>query len=352
MIVASKFQTGFDQPLLVGMYVDKKLSGITAVQTLSRLNRVIPGKENTYVLDFVNDPAEILSAFQDYYEDAVLQTPSNPDVVHDMMGKLQGMHIIDDHDVDQVVDAWIHKISNNTLYGRVRSSRDRFWDRWRIAEDNGDELEISRLEDFRGTVNTFVRAYDFLSQIINYEDTRVEKWAIFLRVYRRVIERDEPQQEVLDLDDVVLTHYRLRRLDQQSLGLTAGEQGELSGITEGGSGQARETKYGWLSEIIEQLNTLFSGTGLGETDQVNSFESVFRHAVDNPQLQAEAMANTQADFDTSPTIHTQVEELLYTAGDGHEKAIAALLQMDDITGLIRVLLQAGLYERLRSAAAA
>ena len=352
MIVASKFQTGFDQPLLVGMYVDKKLSGITAVQTLSRLNRVIPGKENTYVLDFVNDPAEILSAFQDYYEDAVLQTPSNPDVIHDMMGKLQGMHIIDDHDVDQVVDAWINKISNNTLYGRVRTSRDRFWDRWRTAEHSGDELETARLEDFRGTVNTFVRAYDFLSQIINYEDTRVEKWAIFLRVFRRVIERDEPQQKVLDLDDVVLTHYRLRRLDQQSLGLTAGEQGELSGITEGGSGQARETKYDWLSEIIEQLNTLFSGTGLGETDQVNSFESVFRHAVDNPQLQAEAMANMQADFDTSPTIRTQVEELLYTAGDGHEKAIAALLQMDDITGLIKVLLQAGLYERLRSAAAA
>lgn len=352
MIVASKFQTGFDQPLLVGLYVDKKLSGITAVQTLSRLNRVIPGKENTYVLDFVNDPAEILSAFQDYYEDAVLQTPSNPDVIHDMMAKLQGMHIIDDHDVDQVVDAWINKISNNTLYGRVRTSRDRFWDRWRTAEANSDELETARLEDFRGTVNTFVRAYDFLSQIINYEDTRVEKWAIFLRVYRRVIERDEPQEKVLDLDDVVLTHYRLRRLDQQSLGLSAGEQGELSGITEGGSGQARETKYGWLSEIIEQLNTLFSGSGLGETDQVNSFESVFRHAVDNPQLQAEAMANTQADFDTSPTIHTQVEELLYTAGDGHEKAIAALLQMDDITGLIKVLLQAGLYERLRSAAAA
>lgn len=351
MIVASKFQTGFDQPLLVGMYVDKKLSGITAVQTLSRLNRVIPGKENTYVLDFVNDPAEILSAFQDYYEDAVLQTPSNPDVIHDMMGKLQGMLIIDDHDVDQVVDAWINRISNNTLYGRVRTSRDRFWDRWRTAERSGDELETARLEDFRGTVNAFVRAYDFLSQIINYEDTRVEKWAIFLRVYRRVIERDQPQQKVLDLDDVVLTHYRLRRLDQQSLGLSAGEQGELSGITEGGSGQARETKYGWLSEIIEQLNTLFSGTGLGETDQVNSFESVFRHAVDNPQLQAEAMANTQADFDTSPTIHTQVEELLYTAGDGHEKAIAALLQMDDITGLIKVLLRAGLYERLRSAAA-
>jgi type I restriction enzyme R subunit len=350
MIVASKFQTGFDQPLLVGMYVDKKLSGITAVQTLSRLNRVIPGKENTYVLDFVNDPDEILAAFQVYFEEAVLTTPSDPDVIHDMLGKLQGMHIVDEYDVDQVVDAWINKISNNTLYSRIRTSRDRFWDRWRSAVDTSDDLERARLEDFRGTVNAFVRSYDFLSQIINYEDTRVEKWAIFLRVFRRVIERDEPQAPVLDLDDVILTHYRLRRLDQKSLGLTGGEAGELAGITEGGSGQARETKYGWLSEIIDQLNTLFAGSGLGETDQVNSFESVFRHAVDNPQLQAEAMANTQADFDTSPTIHTQVEELLYTAGEGHEKAIATLLQMEDITGLIQILLRAGLYERLRSAA--
>jgi type I restriction enzyme R subunit len=350
MIVASKFQTGFDQPLLVGMYVDKKLSGITAVQTLSRLNRVIPGKENTYILDFVNDPAEILAAFQVYYEEALLTTPSDPDVIHDMLGKLQGMHIVDEYDVDQVVDAWIHKISNNTLYSRVKTSRDRFWDRWRTAADTSDDLETARLEDFRGTVNAFVRSYDFLSQIINYEDTRVEKWAIFLRVFRRVIERDEPQAPVLDLDDVILTHYRLRRMDQQSLGLTQGEAVELAGITEGGSGQAKETKYGWLSEIIDQLNTLFAGSGLGETDQVNSFESVFRHAVDNPQLQAEAMANTQADFDTSPTIHSQVEELLYTAGEGHEKAISALLQMEDIGGLIKVLLQAGLYERLRSAA--
>lgn len=351
MIVASKFQTGFDQPLLVGMYVDKKLSGITAVQTLSRLNRVIPGKENTYILDFVNDPAEILAAFQVYYEEALLTTPSDPDVIHDMLGKLQGMHIIDEHDVDQVVDAWINKISNNTLYSRVKTSRDRFWDRWRTAAETSDELETSRLEDFRGTVNAFVRSYDFLSQIINYEDTRVEKWAIFLRVFRRVIERDEPQTPVLDLDDVILTHYRLRRMDQQSLGLTQGETGELAGITEGGSGRAKETKYGWLSAIIDQLNTLFAGSGLGETDQVNSFESVFRHAVDNPQLQAEAMANTQADFDTSPTIQSQVEELLYTAGEGHEKAISALLQMDDIGGLIELLLQAGLYEGLRSAAA-
>ncbi len=113
MIVANKFQTGFDQPLLVGMYVDKKLSGITAVQTLSRLNRVIPGKENTYILDFVNDPEQILAAFQTYYEDAELTQPSDPNIIHDMLGKLRSVNVVDTHDVDAVVDAWLNKTSHN-----------------------------------------------------------------------------------------------------------------------------------------------------------------------------------------------------------------------------------------------
>lgn len=351
MIVANKFQTGFDQPLLVGMYVDKKLSGITAVQTLSRLNRVIPGKENTYIVDFVNDPTDILEAFQVYYEDAQLETPSDPDVIHDMLSKLEGMHIIDEHDVDQVVEAWLTKNSHNTLYSRVKTSRDVFWDRWRAAEEAGNDLELSRLQDFRGTVNAFVRAYDFLSQIINYGDTRVEKWAIFLRVYRNVIENDTDDARVLNLDDVVLTHYRLRRQEARNLHLTSGQAGELAGLTSAGSGQARETKYGWLSEIIAQINELFSGSGLAEEDQVTAFESFFRHTVNNPRLQAQAMSNTEADFASSPTIPAELDEIRYTAGEGLERASNAVLQLEDLDQLAKILLRAGLYEKLREAAA-
>ncbi|MGO4103385.1 type I restriction endonuclease subunit R [Leifsonia sp. YAF41] len=347
MIVANKFQTGFDQPLLVGMYVDKKLSGITAVQTLSRLNRVIPGKENTYIIDFVNDPAEILAAFQTYYEDAVLQTESDPNVIHDMLGKLSSIGIVDPHDIDGVVDAWLNKTSHNQLYSHVATSRDRFWVRWNDATETEDELELGRLEEFRGTVNAFVRAYDFFSQILDYGNTDIEKWAIFLRVYRRVIEREEAFAPTINADDIVLTHYRLRKLEAASFGLTSGTPGELSGITAAGSGTPHETKYGLLQEVIDKINTLFTGTGIDEVDAVSVTETVFRHIVENESIQAEAMANSSVDFNSSPTISAELEEAIYASGIGHNAGIKALLQMGDLAPLVNVLIAMGLYEKSR-----
>jgi len=352
MIVANKFQTGFDQPLLVGMYVDKKLSGITAVQTLSRLNRVIPGKENTYILDFVNDADEILAAFQTYYEDAELTTPSDPNIIHDMLGKLRGMSIIDPHDVDGVVNAWLNKTSHNALYSHIKASRDVFWDRWNTANDETapDDLEIGRLEDFRGTVNAFVRAYDFLSQIMDYGDTDIEKWAIFLRVYRRVIERQESVPSEINTDEIVLTHYRLRKLDAKNLGLTPDKSGELSGITESGSGQPREVKYGLLQEVIDKINQLFAGTGIEEVDAVSVTETIMRHVVENENIQNEAMANTAIDFETSPTIVKELEDVIYDSATGHNDAIKALLQMQDFGKLVDALVAMGLYEKTRGEA--
>ncbi len=350
MIVANKFQTGFDQPLLVGMYVDKKLSGITAVQTLSRLNRVIPGKENTYILDFVNDPAEILAAFQTYYEDAELAEPSDANVIHTMLGKLRSMNIVDTHDVDGVVKAWLEKTSHNAFYSHIKASRDRFWTRWNDATEGGDDLEVARLEEFRSTVNAFVRAYDFLSQILDYGDTDIEKWAIFLRVYRRVIERQETDPRIINTDEIVLTHYRLRRLEAQSLALTAGRSGELSGITEAGSGQPQEVKYGLLQEVIDKINDLFSGTGVDEVAGISATETIMRHIVENEKIQAEAMANTAVDFEGSPTIEAELEDVVYASGIGHNDAIKALLQMENLAPLVKVLHSMGLYEKTRDEA--
>ncbi|MCM3778809.1 type I restriction endonuclease subunit R [Microbacterium hydrocarbonoxydans] len=350
MIVANKFQTGFDQPLLVGMYVDKKLSGIAAVQTLSRLNRVIPGKENTYVIDFVNDPAEILAAFQVYYEDAELTEPSDPNIIHDMLGKLRSMNIIDPHDVDAVVNAWLTKTRHNALYSHIKTSRDVFWDRWNTSVDASDDLDRGRLEEFRGTVFAFVRAYDFLSQIMDYGDTDIEKWAIFLRVYRRVIERHDADPAAVNTDEIVLTHYRLRRLETQNLGLTAGSAGELSGITAAGSAQPREAKYGLLQDVIDKINTLFAGTDVDEINGVSAAETILRHVVDNPKIQAEAMANTPIDFETSPTIAVELEDVMYASAAGHSNAMKALLQKSDFASIVKVLVAMGLYEKTRDEA--
>jgi len=350
MIVANKFQTGFDQPLLVGMYVDKKLSGITAVQTLSRLNRVIPGKENTYVVDFVNEPGIILEAFQTYYEEAELNQASDPDIIHDMRAKLKAAHIIDEYDIDSVVREWIDGTSHNKLYSHIKASRDVFWDRWRAAETAGDETEKATLVEFRGTVSKYVSAYDFLSQIVNYENTDVEKWAIFLRVYRSVIERESTTAGPTLADDIVLTHYRLKRLGQATLVLNSGGGPGLTGVTSVGSGVPREPKYGPLSSVIKQINDLFVGTGISAVDQVNVVQSVMRHAVENPQLRAQAMANTEADFALSPGIPSEIEDVMYQTGIGHNDALQALLKMADTKGLVKVLLDAGLWQSLRDSA--
>jgi len=349
IIVANKYQTGFDQPLLVGMYVDKKLSGITAVQTLSRLNRVIPGKQKTFVLDFVNDSQQILEAFQTYYEDAALQTESDPNIVYDMLTKLKAAHIVAEHEVNAVVDAWINGTSHNALYGAIKQSRDVFWDRWHTAEASGDEAEKALLDEFRNTAGAYVRAYDFLSQMVNYQDTEVERWAIFLRLYMRLIQREQIAGPQI-ADDIVLTHYRLKKLGDAGIALKAGDGDGLAGLASAGSGSAHEAKYGPLTAVIDKINDLFSGTGISEVDQVNAFESIMRHAVENPTLQAQAMANTEADFSLSPDIEGAVEDVAYAAGDGHSKAIAAVLTKMDMDAVVRVLLAAGLYGNVRKAA--
>lgn len=352
MLVANKFQTGFDQPLLVGMYVDKKLSGIAAVQTLSRLNRVIAGKDQTYVLDFVNDPKVILEAFQTYYEDAEIQEESDPNIVHDMIAKLDAMSIYDDRDVDAVATAWVLQRNHNGLYSHVRPGSDVFWDRRKKAQLNSDSLELARLEEFRSTAVSFNRAYDFFSQIIDYGDTRVEKLAIYLKLLSKLIRNKGDNAGALDLSDVVLTHYALKKQEAAELKLQSGEPGQLKGPTDAGSGTPRQKKRSRLEELIEQINKLFEGAGLKDEDQINAISSIMRHAIHDPQLQREAMANGPTDFSTSPSIPSVIDDVIYEAGEGHQKAINVLLESGNWSDLTQVLLRGGLYEALRNQAEA
>ncbi len=196
----------------------------------------------------------------------------------------------------------------------------------------------------------YVRAYDFLSQIMDYGDTDIEKWAIFVRVYRRVIERQDADPAAIDTDDIVLTHYRLRKLDAKNLGLTSGEAGELAGITAAGSAQPREAKYGLLQEVIDKINVLFAGTDVDQNSGVSAAETIMRHIVDNPKIQAEAMANTPIDFETSPTIVAELEDIMYASAAGHSNAMKALLHKSDFASIVDVLVAMGLYEKTRGEA--
>jgi type I restriction enzyme R subunit len=224
-----------------------------------------------------------------------------------------------------------------------------FWDRWHTADAAGDEADKAVMEEFRGTVSAYVQAYDFLSQMLDLGSTEYEKWAIFLRVYARVIQREATGGTGI-ADDIVLTHYKLKQLGDAGLALAAGEGTGLSGLTGAGSGTPLEAKYGPLSAVIEKINELFAGTGIGEVDQVNAIESLMRHAAENSTLQAQAMANTAIDFASSPDIEVVVEDAAYAAGDGHSKAIAAILTKMQMTEVVKVMLQGGLYDATRRAA--
>ncbi|SJM57906.1 type I restriction endonuclease subunit R [Arthrobacter rhombi] len=349
MLVANKFQTGFDQPLLVGMYVDKKLSGIAAVQTLSRLNRVIPGKDKTYVLDFVNEPATILEAFETYYEDASIETESDPDIIHDMIMKMDAMSIYNDKDVDLVAQKWVAQRNHNGLYSHLQPAIDEFKYRHKQATQNADTLDLDRLEEFRNTAGAFNKSYDFFSQIIDYENTRIEKLAIYLKLLAKAL-HSTTTSDALDLSDVVLTHYALKKQEAADLKLVDGEGKGLTGLTAAGSGVAREKKLGTFDDLIEQINKIFEGTGISDEDQISAVESVMRHAEANEQLQREAIANGPLDFSSSPSLPEAIDEIIYTAGEGHQKAINALLEMQGPGKLVDILLAAGLQERARNRA--
>jgi type I restriction enzyme R subunit len=223
LLVANKFQTGFDQPLLCGMYVDKRLAGIQAVQTLSRLNRAHPGKDTTYVLDFVNDTAEVLAAFKTYHTTAELSATTDPNLVYNLRAKLDAAGHYDDFEVDRVVAVELNpNAKQSELLAAIAPVEDRLMKRYKaaqealkVAKDNNDEAaakiaqdELNSLILFKTDLGAFIRLYTFLSQIFDYGNTALEKRAIFFKRLLPLLEFGR-EREGIDLSKVILTHHHL-----------------------------------------------------------------------------------------------------------------------------------------------
>jgi type I restriction enzyme R subunit len=322
MIVANKFQTGFDQPLLVSMYVDKRLDGVTAVQTLSRLNRVYPkaGKDTTYVLDFVNNPADILEAFKPYYRDARLVTETDPNLIHDLQAKLDTSGIYTVAEVHALADAWVQNKGNNALSAAITPARDRFQSRYTAAILAEDKAEIAVLDLFRRDVSTFVKLYDFLSQIVNYGDTDLEKRSIFFRLLERRI-RPEQLDQPIDLSDVELR--RLKHSRGETANLKLGGEGEgLKGITAAGTKEKRDPKEAKLAEIIERLNQLFADEDFTEEQTTTWVEGLVAVLLANKALVAQARKNSKAQFLDSPDLRDEVVSALLDNQAAHNKMTA------------------------------
>lgn len=294
--VANKFQTGFDQPLLVAMYVDKKLSGITAVQTLSRLNRIYPGKTETIVLDFVNEPEEILQAFEPYYQTAELANVSDPNQIHELQNKLDAVRIYTASEIEAFASVYFNpKSQQKDLQAHIAPAVDRWRDKRQQAKDSENKKTLDELDLFRKDVASFIRLYDFLSQIIDYGDTDLEKRSAFY-IHLLPWLQEEHQNDPIDLSTVKLTHYRLESLEERRLRLGEAEGDyKLQPPTEVGKGEPREPESARISELVEQLNKIFEGE-LTDADLLGYANHISGKLLESEKLAQQAAINTKEQF--------------------------------------------------------
>jgi type I restriction enzyme R subunit len=319
MLVANKFQTGFDQPLLSAMYVDKKLSGVTAVQTLSRLNRTHrtatgEQKRRTFVIDFVNKPEDIKAAFEPYFKDATLETETDPYVVVHLATKLAQSGIFTEDDVRKVAELWVTHKGNNALSAAISPAQHDFARRYARALEEDDKVTLNELDLFRKDVSTYVRLYDFMSQVVDYGDPYLEMLSIYLRLLERVIGESTVFAEV-DLSDVVLVGVKHTKSTQVDISLTG--DGQLSGISAAGTGTKKEPKYVALQVVIDKMNDLFGAESFTESQVREFVNGLVQRLLAYPDLVKQTQVNSKKQFLESQDFHAAVTEAVIDNQGAH-----------------------------------
>ncbi len=289
LIVADKYQTGFDQPMLHTMYVDKKLSGVKAVQTLSRLNRIAPGKDDTFVLDFANDRKTIFDSFQPYYERTFVTEEPEVNHLFDLKFKLDEKQIIWPADVDAFANIYFSQTQANSsisqtlhyqslLYAYIDPAIDRYKDMG--TEDEKDE--------FKKSLRTWTNLYAFLAQIMPFTEPDFEKFYAYAKLLQTKLPKKDLSDSLQLSDEIAMEYYRLQKMKEGAIGLVKGEDGELDGLSEAGIKRAKEEKAP-LSEIIEVLNERF-GTEFEDADRL-FFDQIESELIQDKTLQTQARAN-------------------------------------------------------------
>ena len=257
LVCADKFQTGYDEPLLHTMYVDKTLSGVRAVQTLSRLNRAHPKKHDVFVLDFMNDSDAIQDAFSDYYRTTVLSDETDPDKLHDLKAALDGYQVYSDEQIDELVKLYLDGADRDLLDPTLDS----------CVETYVTELDEDGQVDFKGKAKGFCRAYAFLAQVLPYGDIGWEKLSIFLNFL--VPKLPAPVEEDLSkgiLEVIDMDSYRVEKQAAESI-LLADEDAEIDPAPASGGGHMAEPDMNPLSVILEEFNRLY-GMEVTDPDQM------------------------------------------------------------------------------------
>ncbi|MDK2897292.1 MAG: type restriction enzyme subunit, partial [Candidatus Atribacteria bacterium] len=258
LICADKFQTGYDEPLLHTMYVDKVLSGVKAVQTLSRLNRAHPQKHDTFVLDFVNDPETIRKAFEPYYQTTILADETDPNKLHDLKADLDGYQVYAPEQVDELVRLY--------LSGADRDQLDPILDA--CVTTYMEHLDEDGQVDFKGNAKAFLRTYNFLSSILPYTNTEWEKLSIFLQFL--VPKLPAPKEEDLSkgiLEAIDMDSYRVEKQANMSIALSDADA-EIEPVPAAGGGHKPEPELDRLSNIVKAFNDQFGNIPWTDADRV------------------------------------------------------------------------------------
>jgi type I restriction enzyme R subunit len=341
LLVAEKYQTGFDQPLLHTMFVDKRLAGIQAVQTLSRLNRTHLLKEDTFVLDFVNEREEIQKAFKTYYEGAQMGEEVDPARMYAIKSELDATGIYLDEEVERYSAVYFkpkarqspadHQTMNATLDPAVS----RFTVR---KEDDEDEAEL-----WRGKVQAFLNLYGFLSQVIPYQDSDLERLYVFLRhlLTKLPLRKSGPAYQFDD--EVRLEYYRLQMISEGSISLREGEAQPLDGPTEVGSGLVRPQPMP-LSQLIDVVNQRF-GTDFNQADQL-FFDQIVEAAMTDSSLQQAAAVNPGDKFEL--VFKGLLERLFIERMDQNEDIFVRFMNDVPFQKVVTAWMASEAYRRLRS----
>ncbi|MEF2174929.1 MAG: type I restriction endonuclease [Candidatus Absconditabacteria bacterium] len=287
LIVAEKFQTGFDEPLLSAMYVDKKLGGVNAVQTLSRLNRSNPNKEETFILDFVNDTDTIKESFQPYYQTTVLSQATDLNKLYDLETDLLNYHIFTKIDVDNFAKHYFKSVSQNKLNSLLDPI---------VQVYNNQEKQAK--DTFKKQLQKYTKDYSFISQIINFEDSDLEKLFVFAKFLYKKLPKEKYELPIEIINDINMDGYKIKKISQGSIELDK-EGGILDPIVGDGLGKMIEDEQDLLSSIIKNINEIYGAEITDEDREIlnNQFRNLSKRQDLRVAIQNNSKDNAKIMFD-------------------------------------------------------
>lgn len=337
LIVAEKYQTGFDQPLLQTMYVVKKLAGVQAVQTLSRLNRTAPGKTRVFVLDFKNEEGDIFAAFKPYFETTPVGENADPHKLNEMHHKLLQPAVFTPDDVRAFAEVWFkarrdHSGQDHRLMNAILDA----------CVERFEKLDEPVQDEFRGQLTAFRNLYSFLSQIMPYHDEGLEQLFAFLRnLAPKLPQPGDGSKFTLD-DDVALKFFRLQQMGEGTIDLAQGEADPLKGPTDVGTAREKDTEVA-LSTLVGKLNERF-GTDFTEADQL-FFDSVRATAERDEKIVEAAKANNEANF--SAYFSRVLDDLFIQRMEGNDEIFNRVMSDKQFRAAAQEHLAREVYDRIR-----